>query len=57
MSARPRIVTVAALALIGATALWLSHLRTAVHVGKPGVRLGSLPRAALARGLKTLREG
>ena len=43
MNPRPRIVTVAALALIGATALWLSHLRTAVHLGKPGVRIGTLP--------------
>ncbi len=43
MNPRPRIVTAVALALIGATALWLTHLRTAVHLGKPGVRIGLLP--------------
>ena len=43
MKNRARIVAVIALALIGTAAFWLSHLRDAVHLGKPGVRIGSLP--------------
>lgn len=38
-----RVLAVVALALIGASALWLQNLRTAVKLGKPGVKIGSLP--------------
>jgi len=43
MKRHARIVSAVALALIGAAAFWLAHLRAAVHLGKPGVKLGLLP--------------
>ena len=38
-----RLLTAAALLLMGVASLWLNHLRTVVHLGKPGVKLSSLP--------------
>jgi hypothetical protein len=43
MLTHPRILTLAALLLIGGSALWLDRLRSAVHLGKPGVRMSSMP--------------
>lgn len=43
MQRQARIVALLALALIGAAGLWLSHLRTAVRLGRPGVKVGNLP--------------
>jgi hypothetical protein len=38
-----RLLTVAALLVIGLPTLWLNRLRTAVQLGQPGVKLGLLP--------------
>lgn len=39
----PRLLAGSAIALIGLSAFWLHGLRSAVHLGKPGVKLTSMP--------------
>ena len=43
MTKNPRLLALAALALIGTSALWLNNLRSAVRLGNPGVKLASIP--------------
>jgi hypothetical protein len=43
MNLSPRLLAGSAIALIGLSAFWLNGLRSAVHLGKPGVKLTSVP--------------